>query len=614
MEIKEIPRGQLSTIILSTLLDGDKYGYEIIKEIEDKSGGNIKIKQPSLYSSLTRMENQKLINSYWRDSDIGGRRHYYSLTDYGRKQTKQWQDEFLNSHTEASAVFTGEKIEKTNLNDGDLLVKKSENSSESISESPTFLQQENLFAFTEKKEASKQPIASQKNSEETLPDQLDFFSIKKEEPKVVVSDAPKEELVTKEEFVAPPVKHYNVYSDLNSLRREKRSFAQSSSDYSFDEKTFEKQADQNFDNQMISQNSAITSKEYRETSKIEPDLAAEIDENSILNNSSEVETYTKLTDEFVNSLNLVSNNISETNEENESILDNEINSESQQTSDDETIDANEETSTPASPIKPVTENESRTIIAKETKQEIKDDGVFITDPPNPDLIPKVKKIEPARFTMVADSSFLKYSAPENSYNELVEELYSKGTEKISDEYIHEGYKSYDALEVHYKEVGLKFSPFVRADASSTPEKPKKSDEYIPVYKFKFIKNLFMFAFVLISTWLCYTLLSVTNLAPKALWLYIGISIISAIPCCYYAIMQHKYGEKQLPKEKQDKTQLFINLGIMIAGIVLVVFSNMLFGMTAETFTEYSTTVIYPIVLLLALPMNYIAYNLFLNKF
>ena len=83
MEINEIPRGQLSTILLSTLLSGDKYGYEIIKDIEEKSGGRLKIKQPSLYSSLTRMEKQKLISSYWRDSEIGGRRHYYSLTDYG---------------------------------------------------------------------------------------------------------------------------------------------------------------------------------------------------------------------------------------------------------------------------------------------------------------------------------------------------------------------------------------------------------------------------------------------------------------------------------------------------------------------------------------------------
>ena len=93
----EIPRGHLSTIILSTLLDGDKYGYEILKAVEKQTNGIIKIKQPSLYSSLKRMEDQNLISSYWRDSDIGGRRHYYRLTDLGRKQTIEWQKDLVTS-------------------------------------------------------------------------------------------------------------------------------------------------------------------------------------------------------------------------------------------------------------------------------------------------------------------------------------------------------------------------------------------------------------------------------------------------------------------------------------------------------------------------------------
>ena len=95
----EIPRGHLSTIILSTLLDGDKYGYEIIKAIEIQTDGSLIIKQPSLYSSLKRMEEQSLISSYWRDSDIGGRRHYYHLTDMGvkyyRREVLKIKDEVI---------------------------------------------------------------------------------------------------------------------------------------------------------------------------------------------------------------------------------------------------------------------------------------------------------------------------------------------------------------------------------------------------------------------------------------------------------------------------------------------------------------------------------------
>ncbi len=77
-------RGSVNDIILKTLVGGDKYGYEIIKEVESYSDGKIILKQPSLYSSLTRFEEKGYVSSYWGDSDIGGRRHYYHLTEVGQ--------------------------------------------------------------------------------------------------------------------------------------------------------------------------------------------------------------------------------------------------------------------------------------------------------------------------------------------------------------------------------------------------------------------------------------------------------------------------------------------------------------------------------------------------
>ena len=70
-------RGSVNNAILKTLINGDKYGYEIIKEVEQLSEGSIILKQPSLYSSLSRFEEKGYVTSYWGDSDIGGRRHYY---------------------------------------------------------------------------------------------------------------------------------------------------------------------------------------------------------------------------------------------------------------------------------------------------------------------------------------------------------------------------------------------------------------------------------------------------------------------------------------------------------------------------------------------------------
>ncbi len=77
---------ELIPIILYQLVNGDRYGYEIIKQIEDSSNGKITIKQPTLYSILKKLEQGRFISSYWQDSEIGGKRHYYKLTDNGKAQ------------------------------------------------------------------------------------------------------------------------------------------------------------------------------------------------------------------------------------------------------------------------------------------------------------------------------------------------------------------------------------------------------------------------------------------------------------------------------------------------------------------------------------------------
>ena len=120
-------RGSISQILLSALLSGDKYGYEICKDIEQRTNGRLILKQPSLYSSLRRMEEQKLIRSYWGDSNIGGRRHYYSITDKGREKYEKHKDDWESfdalidslpqSTFESSTQKTvEEKVE--NVNDG----------------------------------------------------------------------------------------------------------------------------------------------------------------------------------------------------------------------------------------------------------------------------------------------------------------------------------------------------------------------------------------------------------------------------------------------------------------------------------------------------------------
>lgn len=81
----DLIRGNIDTIILRVLCDGDNYGYEIIKTISKSSDGKYELKEPSLYTSLKRLESQKLIESYWGDESQGGRRKYYKITEFGKE-------------------------------------------------------------------------------------------------------------------------------------------------------------------------------------------------------------------------------------------------------------------------------------------------------------------------------------------------------------------------------------------------------------------------------------------------------------------------------------------------------------------------------------------------
>lgn len=78
----DLIRGHIDTIILHTLLDGDKHAQQIIDTVEEKSNKQYQLNQATLYSSLKRLESSGYVKSYWFDSE-GGRRKYIKITDKG---------------------------------------------------------------------------------------------------------------------------------------------------------------------------------------------------------------------------------------------------------------------------------------------------------------------------------------------------------------------------------------------------------------------------------------------------------------------------------------------------------------------------------------------------
>ena len=95
----DLIRGNIDAIVLSTLSNGDSYGYEILKDVAETSEGAYEMKEPSLYTSLKRLEGQGFVESYWGNETQGARRKYYHITDGGRGELTEATARWVRART-----------------------------------------------------------------------------------------------------------------------------------------------------------------------------------------------------------------------------------------------------------------------------------------------------------------------------------------------------------------------------------------------------------------------------------------------------------------------------------------------------------------------------------
>ena len=82
------------SIILSILKQGDTYGYEIMKQLNELSHGRIKWKEGSLYPVLKRLEAENRVKSYWNTTGYGRPRKYYTLLPEGEKALQHEKEDW----------------------------------------------------------------------------------------------------------------------------------------------------------------------------------------------------------------------------------------------------------------------------------------------------------------------------------------------------------------------------------------------------------------------------------------------------------------------------------------------------------------------------------------
>ncbi len=92
---KDLVAASATPLVLAILVEGDSYGYAILKRVADLSGGQLQWTDGMLYPVLHRLERLGDIEGRWGASESGRRRKYYRITGRGHAaladQRRQWQ-------------------------------------------------------------------------------------------------------------------------------------------------------------------------------------------------------------------------------------------------------------------------------------------------------------------------------------------------------------------------------------------------------------------------------------------------------------------------------------------------------------------------------------------
>jgi DNA-binding PadR family transcriptional regulator len=101
-------RGHLESLILAALEQGDAHGLEILRRLEHRGCGLLRLKEGSLYPALYRLEESGDVKAVWEEEPHGrrgARRRIYHLTVRGHRKLARGRAEWLTFVTTLGGIL-----------------------------------------------------------------------------------------------------------------------------------------------------------------------------------------------------------------------------------------------------------------------------------------------------------------------------------------------------------------------------------------------------------------------------------------------------------------------------------------------------------------------------
>ena len=99
----QMMRGTLEGCILKIISVETTYGYEIVMKLQDF--GFEDMKEGTIYPLLVRLQKKKMISSEFRPSPLGPSRKYYSLTEAGQEQLREFESCWRSVSDTVESIF-----------------------------------------------------------------------------------------------------------------------------------------------------------------------------------------------------------------------------------------------------------------------------------------------------------------------------------------------------------------------------------------------------------------------------------------------------------------------------------------------------------------------------
>ncbi len=586
-----------SYLILDSLADGSKYGLEIIEHIFKRTNGSYIMKKPTLYSCLTRMEKKGLVSSsYWGESDMGGKRHYYTITAEGKREYAQLSLDFQN------ASFDNDETNEEPVQKDDAVFIE-----ERVS-SPTVMQQDNIFNLVNDKTESSS--TKEKTVKETEPNivenQMDIFSIPLQPEQSSQDNTSKEKDAIQEQTTSQYTT--NVLSNTSSV--------ESSQDKMAYYQTILEGEQKHDDAVLLSENERLTPKEESENKRI-------------FDTSSELKKFRKRKSFAENQIEM--NVVYETEEEQEiqkariqelkaSLLSARNKGFStQENPPKENVFYSENSPKPTF----ASDNIQNSRISQEpiiSQEEPNDDAVFITS--RYDEVPVQKKITPPDIEISVTTENLpapkRNSNLEPTYKDMMSKLFERKKEKEQEKQNStkkqaisqtqaqstqtlpqtetnlqvENFADYNSLRKYYNGHGIEFKEY----QSSKVEMNHNTNFLV------FISSIVLLLLSGIGVSIVYGIgYSTKFLNVSTNFMFYTLPILFFV-YTIFTLIRYKFCTS---KKAVFMYNSVVSWAIFVLSVVVVVVINILCGMQYENMLPYVTSLIIPIyAMLLCFPVNY----------